>query len=135
MSQTDSKKSNILIAYPIDHASIFLGMQAFFNQYCNISYCILLGHKLLSDVDNQVTLYIDPDIKNDFMKHAKDDLVALVKDGQNEVKTTSSEVRNVPDHLLQIAMPVCVTFMEYADQPVRLELFHSYMIFLLGVVK
>ena len=55
----------------------------------------LLGHKLLSDVENQVTLYIDPHIKNEFMKHAKHDLEALVKSGQNGVKETASEVRNI----------------------------------------
>lgn len=60
---------------------------------------LLLGHKLLSDVENEVTLYIDPDIKNDFMKQAKEDLEALVKRGQNLVKTTTSEVRNDLDQL------------------------------------
>ena len=51
--------NNILIAFPIDHASL------------------ILAEKLNADEDNNVTFYIDCDIKTEFMKQGVDDLRAM----------------------------------------------------------
>jgi hypothetical protein len=51
-------------------------------------------HKLMADVDNKITIYLDQGIKNEFMSHAVDDMQALATNG---VKTTSSEVRKYFD--------------------------------------
>ena len=51
---------------------------------------------------NKVTLFVDPDIRNTFMGHACSDLMALVKDGQNGISKTSSQVRNAPLFINQI---------------------------------
>ena len=53
------------------------------------------AHKLISDVDNKVTFYLDPDFKTDFMDQLVLDCKALAT---NEVKTTTSKVT----HFLEI---------------------------------
>ena len=47
------------------------------------------AHKLISDVDNKVTFYLDTDFKTDFMDQLVLDCKALAT---NEVKTTTSKV-------------------------------------------
>jgi hypothetical protein len=52
----------------------------------------LLVHKLMADIDNIITIYVDEGIRNEFMSHAVDDLQALSTNG---IKTTSSMVSNL----------------------------------------
>ena len=50
---------NILMAYPIDYTSL------------------ILADKLRGDVDNHVTLYLDPDMRNAFSTNAVHDLQSM----------------------------------------------------------
>ena len=76
--------NNILIAYPIDHASIFLGMQFIEGSFIKVYY---IGHKLMTSVDNKVTIYLDQRIENDFMSHVVADLSALTNLGAEVISS------------------------------------------------
>ena len=77
-------ETNILIAYPIDHASIFLGMQFIEGSFIKVYY---IGHKLMTSVDNKVTIYLDQRIENDFMSHVVGDLSALTNLGAEVISS------------------------------------------------
>ena len=62
---------NILMAYPIDYTSL------------------ILADKLRGDVDNHVTLYLDPDMRNAFSTNAVHDLQSM---SSENVEYTSSMV-------------------------------------------
>ena len=62
---------NILMAYPIDYTSL------------------ILADKLRGDVDNHVTLYLDPDMRNVFSTNAVQDLQTM---SSENVESTCSMV-------------------------------------------
>ena len=62
---------SILIAYSVDYTSL------------------ILTAKLRGDVDNDVTLFIDPDLKNAFTTNAVHDLQSMSSD---KINTTCSKV-------------------------------------------
>ena len=61
----------ILIAYPLDYTSL------------------ILADKLKGDIDNDVQLFIDPEMNNYFTTNVTQDLQSVSK---HPVKTTSSKV-------------------------------------------
>ena len=52
---------------------------------------ILTAHKLISDISNRVTFYLDPELKSEAMSHFVEDTGVLAT---NPVKTTASQVSN-----------------------------------------
>ena len=82
-------KRNILIALPIDHSSLILGNIWSIHKAWTWNLFISV-HKLIEDVDNEVTIYIDQGIQNDFMSHVVDDLRSH---STTDIKMTSSQVR------------------------------------------
>ena len=62
---------NILMAYPIDYTSL------------------ILADKLRGDVDNHVTLYLDPDMRNVFSTNVVQDLQTM---SSENVESTCSMV-------------------------------------------
>ena len=79
--------TSILIAYPIDHASLILGTKRM-----NIK-CLLIdlfsADKLSAEADNTVTFFIDPKIEDTFMKNVVNDLQSL---SNKEILTTDQQV-------------------------------------------
>ena len=51
--------------------------------------CTFSADKLLSDVDNEVTFYVDNRIDNDFMRNALSDVQAM---SDIDITTTESQV-------------------------------------------
>ena len=82
-------KRSILIALPIDHSSLILGNIWSIHKAWTWNLFISV-HKLIEDVDNEVTIYIDQGIQNDFMSHVVDDLRSH---STTDIKMTSSQVR------------------------------------------
>ena len=54
-----------------------------------IEMCTFSADKLLSDVDNEVTFYVDNRIDNDFMRNAVSDVQAM---SDIDITTTESQV-------------------------------------------
>ena len=54
-----------------------------------IEMCTFSADKLLSDVDNEVTFYVDNRIENDFMRNAVSDVQAM---SDIDITTTESQV-------------------------------------------
>jgi hypothetical protein len=87
MSQSTNE---MLIAFPIDSTSLILGKQSInVNEWKFNTF--FTAHKLISDINNTVTFYLDPEIKSEMMGHIVEDTGVLAT---NPVKTTASQVRN-----------------------------------------
>ena len=87
MSQSTNE---MLIAFPIDSTSLILGKQSInVNEWKFNTF--FTAHKLISDINNTVTFYLDPEIKSEAMGHIVEDTGVLAT---NPVKTTASQVRN-----------------------------------------
>ena len=87
MSQSTNE---MLIAFPIDSTSLILGKQSInVNEWKFNTF--FTAHKLISDINNTVTFYLDPEIKSEMMGHIVEDTGVLAT---NPVKITASQVRN-----------------------------------------
>ena len=79
--------TSILIAYPIDSASLILGTKRI-----NVN-CLLIdlfsADKLSTEADNTVTFFIDPKMENTFMNNVVNDLQSL---SYKKILTTDQQV-------------------------------------------
>ena len=85
-----SKSTSILIAFPVDPASLILGKFSSFDDYPNFYCKIWLVDKLRSDKEIKITLYVDEQLKTKFMNQMLQDVQTLEGD---KIAATSSQVR------------------------------------------
>ena len=79
--------TSILIAYPIDHASLILGTGRITMDCFLID--IFSADKLSTEVDNTVTFFIDAKMDNTFVNNIVNDLQSLSK---QKILTTDQQV-------------------------------------------